>query len=70
MVGAVREMASMKDVSCGRQGQGGLCCSSSATQTRLGTSSLLEERSKTAIVFVCSFVLSATTQTGGNVQGI
>ena len=35
-----------------KTGEGGLCCSSSAIQTRLGPSSLLEERSKTPIVFV------------------
>ena len=48
----------------------GLCCSSSATQTRLGLSSLLEERIEIPIVSVVSFVLSATPQTGGNGQGI
>ena len=71
MVGAVGEMASMKrcTVSCGRQGGGGLCCSSSAIQTRLGPLSLLAERSVTPIVFVIFFVLSATPQTGGNGQG-
>ena len=36
----------------------------------LGPSSLLEERSEIPIVFVVSFVLSATPQTGGNGQGI
>ena len=38
--------------------------------TRLVPSSLLEERSKTPIVFAVSFVLSATPQTGGNSQSI
>ena len=33
----------------------GLCCSSSAIQTRLDPSSLLEERSETPIVFCCFF---------------
>ena len=42
----------------------GLCCSSSAIQTRLGPSSLLKERSETPIVFVVSFVLSATPNWG------
>ena len=70
MVGAVGEMASMKRRKLWKIGEDGLCCSSSAVQTRLGPSSLLEERSKTPIVFVVSFVLSATTQTGGNSQGI
>ena len=37
---------------------------------QLDPSSLLEERSETPIVFVVSFVLSATPQTGGNGQGI
>ena len=36
----------------------------SAIQTRLGPSSLLKERSETPIVFVVSFVLSATPQLG------
>ena len=35
-----------------KTGEGGLCCSGSAIQTRLGPSSLLEEQSKTPIVFV------------------
>ena len=72
MVGAVGEMASMKRRKLLRTGEDGLCCSSSAIQTRLGLghSSLLEERSEIPIVFVVSFVLSATPQTGGNSQGI
>ena len=70
MVGAVGEMASMKRRKSWKTGEDGLFCSSSAFQTRLGPSSLLEERSKTPIVFVVSFVLSATPQTGGNSQGI
>ena len=53
-----------------RTGEDGLCCSSSAIQTQLGPSSLLEERSEISIVFVVSFVLSATPRTGGNCQGI
>ena len=70
MVGAVGETASMKRRKLWKTGEGGLCCSSSAIQTRLDPSSLLEERSEAPIVFVCSFVLSATSQTGGNGQGI
>ena len=55
MVGAVGEMASMKRRKLWKTGEDGLCCSSSAIQTRLGLSSLLEERSETPIVFVCFF---------------
>ena len=50
MVGAVGEMASMKT------GEDGLCCSSSAIQTRLDPSSLLEERSENPLFF-CLFLL-------------
>ena len=49
MVGAVGEIASMKRRKLWRTGEEGLCCSSSAIQTRLGPSSLLEERSKTQL---------------------
>ena len=70
MVGAVGEMAYMKRRKLWKTGKDGLCCSSSAIQTQLGPSSLLEERSEIPIVFVVSFVLSATPQTGGNGQGI
>ena len=70
MVEAVREMASMKRPKLWKTGEDGLCCSSSAIQTQLGTSSLLEKRSELPIVFVVSFVLSATPQTGGNGQGL
>ena len=52
MVGAVGETASIKRRKLWKKGEGGLCCSSSAIQTRLGPLSLLEERSKTPIVFV------------------
>ena len=62
MVGAVGETASMKRRKLWKTGEAGLCCSSSAIQTRLDPSSLL-------FLFV-SFVLSATPQTGGNGQGI
>ena len=54
VVGAVGEMASMKQRTLRKTGEDGLCCSSSAIQTRPGPSSLLEERSKTPIVFVVS----------------
>ena len=70
MVGAVGETASMKRRKLWKTGEDGLCCSSSAIQTRLDPSSLLEEQSETTIVFVVSFVLSATPQTGENGQGI
>ena len=70
MVGAVGEMASMKRRKLWKTGEDVLCCSSSAIQTQLGPSSLLEERSVTPIVFVVFFVLSATPQIGGNSQGI
>ena len=52
MVGEVGEMASMKQRKLWKTGEDGLCCSSSAIQTRLGLSSLLEERSEIPIVFV------------------
>ena len=48
-----------------KTGEDGLCCSSSAIQTRLGPSSLLEERSEIPIVFVVAFVLSATPPNWG-----
>ena len=70
MVGAVGEMASVKRRKLWKTGEDGLCCSSSAIQTWLGSSSLLEERSEIPIVFVVSFASSATPQTGGNSQGI
>ena len=70
MVVAVGEMASMKRRKLWKTGEDGLCCSSSAIQTQPGPSSLLEELSKTPIVFCCLLVLSATPQTGGNGQDI
>ena len=57
MVGAVGEMAYLKRRKLWKKGEDGLCCSSSAIQTRLGSSSLLDERSEIPIVFVVSFVL-------------
>ena len=56
MVGAVGETASMKQRKLWKTGEDGLCCSSSAIQTRLDPSSLLEERSETSLFFVVSFV--------------
>ena len=70
VVRAVGEMASMKRRKLWKTGEDGLCCSSSAIQTRLSPSPMLEERSEIPFVFVVSFVLSATPQTGGNGQGI
>ena len=70
MVGAVGETASMKRRKLWKTGEDGPCCSSSAIQTQLDPSSLLEERSETPVVFVVSFVLSATHETGGNGQGM
>ena len=52
VVGAVGEMAYMKRRKLYRTGEGGLCCSSSAIQTRLGPSSLPEERSEIPIVLL------------------
>ena len=52
VVGAVGEMSSVKRRKLWKTGEDGLCCSSSAIQTRLGPSSLLEERSGVTIVFV------------------
>ena len=52
MVGAVGEMAYMKRRKLWKTGEDGLCCSSSAIQTRLGPSSLLEERSEILIVLL------------------
>ena len=60
MVGAVGEMAYMSDVSCGRWGRMGCVSPAVPSKLRLGPSSLLEERSEIPIVFVVSFVLSAT----------
>ena len=55
MVGAVGEMASMKRRKLWKMGEGGLCCSSSAIQTRLGPSSLLENGVKPPLfsLFFC-----------------
>ena len=55
MIGAVGETASMKRRKLWKTGEDGLCCSSSAIQTRLDPSSLLEGRSETPIVFCCFF---------------
>ena len=52
MVGAIGEMAYMKRHKLWKTGEDGLCCSSSAIQTRLGPPSLLEERSVIPIVLL------------------
>ena len=54
MVGAVEEMASMKQRKLWKMGEKGLCYSISAIRTRPSPSSFLEERSVTPIVFCCS----------------
>ena len=54
MVGTVGEMASMKRRKLWKTGEDGLCCFSSAIQTRPGPLSLLKGQSKTPIVFVVS----------------
>ena len=55
VVVAVGELASMKRRKMWKTGEDGLRYSSSAIQIRLGPSSLLEERSKTPIVFVVGY---------------
>ena len=55
VVGAVGEMAYMKRHKLWKTGEDGLCCSSSAIQTRLGPSSLLEEWSEIPIVCVVGY---------------
>ena len=70
MVGAVREMASMKRHKLWKTGEDGLCCSSSAIQTRLGPSSLLEERSEIPIVLLFLLCCRLPPKLGGNGQGI
>ena len=45
----VGEMASVKRRKLWKTAEDGLCCSSSAIQTRLGPSSLLKERSETPL---------------------
>ena len=51
MVEAGGEIAYMKQHKLWKMGEDGLCCSSSSIQTRLDPLSLLEELSKTPIVF-------------------
>ena len=58
-------MASMKRRKLWKTGEGGLCCSSSDIQTRLGPSSLVEERSKTPICFSLFFCVVGYTQNWG-----
>ena len=55
MVGPVGEMASVKRRKLWKTGEDGLCCSSSAFQTRPGPLSLLEERGKTPPFFFFFF---------------
>ena len=64
MVGAVGEMASVKRRKLWKTGEDGLCCSSSAIQTRLGPLSLLEEQSKTPFVFVISLCCRLPSKLG------
>ena len=70
VVGAVGEMASVKQRKLWRTGEDGLCCSSSAIQTRLGPSSLLEERSKIPVVLLFLLCCRLPPKIGGNSQGI
>ena len=74
MVGAVGEVASMKQLKLWKTGEDGLCCSSSTIQTLPSPSLLLEEPSVTPIFIlffcVCVCVFSATPQTRGSSQGI
>ena len=64
MVGAVGEMAFMKRRKLWKTMEDGLCYSDSAIQTRPGPSSLLEERSKTTIVFVVSLCCRLSPKLG------
>ena len=64
MVGAVGEMASMKRRKLWKTGEDGLCCSNSAIQTQLGSSSLLEEQSKTPIVLLLLLCCRLTPKLG------
>ena len=56
----VGEMTSVNGRKLWKPGEGGLCCFSSAIQTRPGPSSLLEGVSKSPLCVLFSFVLSAT----------
>ena len=68
MVGAVGEIASMKRCKLWKTGKDGLCCSSSAIQTWPGPLSLLEEQSKTPIVFVVSLCCQLPLKLGEMVK--
>ena len=70
MVGAVGETASMKRRKLWKTGEDGLCCSSSAIQTRLDPRHCWKNGVKPPLFLFVSFVLSATPQIGGNGQGI
>ena len=65
VVGAVGKMAYMKRRKLWKTGEDGLCCSSSAIQTRLGPSSLLEERSEIPIACCCFFCVVGYPQNWG-----
>ena len=64
MVGAVGEMASMRRRKLWKTGEDGLCCSSSAIQTRPGPSSLLEEWSVTSLFLLFSLCCWLTPKLG------
>ena len=64
MVGAVGEMAYVKRRKLWKTGEDGLCCSSSAIQTRLGLSSLLEGQSEIPIVLLFLLCCQLTPKLG------
>ena len=64
MVGAVGEVASIKRRKLWKTGEDGLCCSSSAIQTRPGPLSLLEERSGSPIVLLFSLCCRLPSKLG------
>ena len=68
MAGAVGEMASVKRHKLWKMGEDGLCCSSSAIQTRLGPLSLLEERSKTPLFLLYLCVVDYPPKLGETVK--
>ena len=70
MVGAIREMTSMKRRKLWKAGRMGCVAPAVAIQTRLGPSSLLEERCEIPIVFCCFFCVVGYPQTGGNGEGM
>ena len=72
MVGAVGEMASVKRHKLWKTGEDGLCCNLLQQCHPNSAGSLVIARGTEwgPHCFCCSFVLSATPQTGGNGQGI